>query len=51
MGFKLPFDKSKLSGTRFIRGINIPPQPTVPKMPPVQSPKKKNENSENHRDA
>lgn len=50
MRFKLPFDKSKSSGTRFTRGINIPPQPTVPKMPPVQAPKKKGDANDSNRD-
>jgi hypothetical protein len=30
----------KISDIRTTRGINIPPQKTVPKMPPVQPPKK-----------
>lgn len=49
MGFKLPFDKSKLSGMKYIRGINIPPQSTIPKMPPVQPPKKKEDTNDNNR--
>jgi hypothetical protein len=29
-------------GGKFTKGINIPPQPTIPKMPPTQPPKKSN---------
>lgn len=41
MGLKKLLDLSKFSAAKYIRGINIPPQPTVPTMPPVQQIKKK----------
>jgi|GEM_PF-5138712 hypothetical protein len=31
---------TKTSGEKLTKSINIPPQSTVPKMPPVQPPKK-----------
>jgi hypothetical protein len=33
---------TKTTETKFTRGINIPPQSTIPKMPPVQPPKNQN---------
>lgn len=33
-------NQPKASEVKFTKGINIPPQPTIPKMPPVQPPKR-----------
>jgi hypothetical protein len=37
---KNPNSTTKANGDKFTKGINIPPQQTIPKMPPVQPPKR-----------